>query len=309
MLVLLALGACDMGDLTEPEGGPPRVAPTQIAEARSWVRTVVTDGSSLYWANYDVSTGRSARAVVDRTGAAGGERQELVVEPHPPEQLDVDGGFLYWSYELGPLKRVALAGGEPEVLLEHTGAKCFDADGPDVFLMRDGDVVHVDPATRENRVIARKALGDCVVALGDALFWTERKQIATVPRVGGEPTPLVELNKPDGLVVFDGALYTCVDDVLTRVDPSTGETKPIRSYCHSDGLAVSENGHWFRREYFEGWPPQEHQRIAEVTSEGVSWLFDGLGVSSVAIADGHVIWFGRAEGSGGDWKGYRAPLP
>lgn len=309
MLALLALSACELAGVGEPEPVPRRVEPERFTAARSWVRAITADGDAVVWASYDVSTGRSARAVIDRVGPTGGSANELFEEPHPPQHVAVWDGHLYWAFESGPLRRAPLGGGEPALLVDRTKAACFDVDASGLYLIVDADVVHVDPSSGARRVVAQRSLGECPVALGDRVYWTERKGVYSAPKSGGPPERLAELSVPAGLLAWDGALYACVSEVLTRIDPATGEVRPVRDVCRADGLVVRDGAHWFRAPGFSGWPPTERARIAEVSARGVSWLFDGMGASPPVVAGDHLVWFGRPDGGGVDWQGYRVPLP
>lgn len=306
-MFVFALFACQ--EVGTPEGAPPRVDAKPVVQARSWVRDVATDGRVVVWANYDVSTGKSARATIDRVALAGGERVELAEEHHPPADLQVAAGYAWWHYRDGALKRVPLGGGEVERVHERIPAACFGVDERGVYWFDDGTLVHLDPQSRVTRVLGEHLLGDCPIPLGDRIYWEERKGIHAMARGGGEDVEFVKVTKPTGLQVFDGALYACLDDILTRVDPATGATTKVRSYCRGEGLAIGPNGHWFPVPHFEGWPPVEKVKLAEVTSEGVSWLFDGEGVSPVVATGGRVFWFGRPRGGPSDWAGYSVAQP
>lgn len=294
----------------EPDPLPARVAPEPYTSARSWVRTLVADDDRIFWANYDVSTGRSARAVVDSFGGSGsGERVEVAVEPHPPQGLSVHGGYLYFSFDSGPLKRAPVDGGDAELLVPYVGRACVAVDDSGLYFVRNADVIHLDLTSREERVLARHVLGECLVIVGDELFWAERKGLFSIPKAGATPVRRVDVSNPKQLIARDGALFACVDDVLRRLEPETGDTKPIRGFCQGDGLAITNNAHWVRTPYFKGWPPEERARIVELTSKGMSVLYDGRGASPPVVAGDHLVWFGRDDEGSGDWQGYRVPLP
>lgn len=303
-MIALALLACDVG---EPEALPQRVAPTPFASARSWVQDITTDGQQVFWGSYDVSTGRSARAVIDRAQLEGDGSVELAERRHPPKHLEVADGWVYWSYEIGPLQRAPVAGGPTETVLLGANTTCFAADATGVYLFDTVDLIHVTPDGTQ-RVVAEKGYGECPVLFGDRVYWNERKGVFSVPQTGGTPEKLADVSKPEGLVVHDDALYACVEDTLTRIDPKSGAHQLVRSFCKGDGLAVSDGGHWFRYHHFAGWPAEKQWRVAEVTKHGVSWLFDGKDVSHVEVIGEEVVFFGREHGSP-DWKGYRAPVP
>lgn len=303
----LALLGC--GDVGTPEGGPPRLEVQPVTRARSWVRNVVTDGEQVVWANYDVSTGKSARATIDRVALAGGERVELAEEHHPPADLQLAGGYAWWHYRDGALKRVPLTGGTVERVFEKVPAACFGVDDSGAYWFEDGTLVHLDVGTGQTRVVGEHLLGDCPLPWKDQIYWMERKGIHAIPKAGGEEREVLKVTKPTGLQVYDDALYACLDDILTRVDPLTGETTKVRSYCRGEGLAIGPNAHWFPVPHFEGWPPVEKVKLAEVTSSGVSWLYDGEGVSPVVAAEGRVFWFARPRGGSSDWAGYSVVQP
>lgn len=308
MLAVLALVGCGL-ETGAPEGAPPRTAPQDLTRARSWVRVVAADDTHVYWSNYDTSSGKSTRATIDRVPIEGGEREEVTEERHPPVFLTVHGDHVYWVYEDGPLKRVAKSGGEEQVLLPRSRARCFQVDDDGLFVIEDADVLRIDPSTGEQTVLAKRSLGGCAVPVGDHVFWTERKGLYRVSKAGGDAEKLIALDKPDGLLAHDGALFTCLDDVLTRIEPTTGKTTPVRGYCKAQGLAVGERAHWFWVPYFKGWPPMEHARLVEVTSDGISWLYDGEGVSPPAVVGDQLVWFGRPDGGPVDWQGYSVPVP
>jgi hypothetical protein len=307
MLALAILAGC--GELGEPEANPARVVPVEATRARSWVRTVVSDGQHLFWMNYDVSTGRSARTTLDRAPIAGGEPVELAEERHPPDHLAVGGGHVYWLYDGGALKRVPVDGGPVEVVQPRVEAACFAVDASGLYTIEGAKVLRRTAPDWAPVELASNALGDCPVVLDGHVFWNERKGLHRVPVDGGERVKLAELRVPKGLRAFDGELYTCIGDLLTAIDPASGATRPVRSYCKADGLTIGENGHWFRAPHFVGWPPAKQYRIAEVTRDGVSYLFDGEGASTVVVTEGRLAFFGRPVGGTSDWVGYTAPLP
>lgn len=303
----LVLTGC--GEMGEPDALPARVEPVVATRARSWVRTVESDGQYLFWMNYDVSSGRSARTVLDRAPISGGDAVELAVERHPPDHLGVGGSHVYWLYQDGPLKRVPVEGGPVEVVVPKVEAACFSVDATGLYTIEGAKVLRRSAPDWNPVVLATNALGDCPVVLGDHVYWNERKGMHGVPIAGGERRKVADVKIPKGLIALDGELYTCIGDLLTAVDPQSGKKRPIREYCKADGLTVGPNGHWFRAPYFEGWPPTKRFRVAEVTSKGVSYLFDGEGVSSVVVAGDRLAFFGRASGGSSDWVGYTAPLP
>lgn len=301
--MILWLLACAPG---EPEPAPARVEPTSIATAKSWVRTIDADATHVYWTSYDPTSGRSARAVLERAPLAGGPAEVVAIEAHPPQHLAVHGGFLYWSYEHGSLKRVPVTGGTPQ-LITRDSAPCFNVDDSGVYLIRGVEVLHVDPETGEERQVAKKALAECPVPFGDYVFWPERTGLFRVPKSGGEPAMFAKLKKAEPLIPFEDALYTCYDDILTRVDPETGEHAPIRGLCKGPSLQVSANAHWITADHFEGWPPQKGTRLIEVTKDGPSYLFAGQGASPPKVIGDDVVWFGQP--SEGPWTGFKAALP
>ncbi|MCA9567304.1 MAG: hypothetical protein KC656_05655 [Myxococcales bacterium] len=305
----LALAVGCIEGVGAPEGGPPRVEARPATQALGWVRQIATDGSTVAWSSYDFTKGTSDRATIDVMTLPSGARRELAEERHPPAQIAVHGGYVWWHYRDGGLKRVPVGGGEVERLVERLPAACFGIDDGGVYWFADADLFRFDPSTGTTTTLVRRVLGDCPVPLGDRVYWNERRGTYAVPRAGGEATLVADLKRPQGLVVHDGGLYACVDDVLTHIDPTSGEPRKVRSYCRPDGLAVTDAGHWFRVAYYEGWPAEEKWRVAEVTSSGVSWLYDGLGVSPVVVADGKVVWFGRPHDGPIEWSGYAVPLP
>ncbi len=308
MLLLGMLVGC-METVGSPEGRPPRIEPRVFARADGWVRHLATDGRTVVWASYDLVDGRSDRAVIHAAPLAGGPRRVLAEERHPPTALRLWGGYVWWHYKHGGLKRVALDGGRVERVLERVDAACFDVDDTGIYWFAEGKLLHQRKGDAGPQILATRVMGDCPVVLGDTVFWNERKGIYAVPRAGGEARQLVDLARPQGLTVHEGALYACVDDVLTRIDSVSGAARPVRSYCRPDGLAVGPRGHWFRAPTYRGWPAQKWERLAEVTADGVSWLFEGEGLSPVVLGGGQVIWFGRPEGGSIAWEGYRAPQP
>ena len=291
---------------TEPEAAPARVEPAVITQAKSWVRDVDADATHVYWTSYDPSSGRTARAVIERAPLTGGPAEIVAVEAHPPQDLAVHGGFLYWSYEHGSLERLPVTGGTPEVIATDS-ATCFSVDDSGEYFIRGVELIHVDPATGEARQVAKKALALCPLAFGDHLYWPERTGMFRVPKAGGEPELFAKLKKCESLVAFEGALYTCHDDVLTRVDPESGESTPVRGLCKGPDLQVAADAHWITADHYDGWPPEKATRLVEVTRDGPSYLFDGQGASPPVAIGEDLVWFGQP--AGGSWTGFRVPRP
>lgn len=300
ILWLLACGPA------EPPIQPTQVERRPVAPARSWVRDVAADASHVYWTSYDPTSGRSERAVLERAPIQGGDAEIVAVERHPPQHLQVQDGYLYWSYHEGSLKRVPVTGGEPQKLVERS-ARCFDLDATHAYYIHGIDLFRVPLTGGEPEQLAHKVLAECPLVHDGQVYWLERMALFAVSTTGQDHREVMPLKKAEGLQVVDGRLHACWDDKIVGIDLATLQAEPVRDYCKGEGLLIEPGGHWFLEPYYTGWPPQKHARLVQVTSSGPTYLFDGEGSSPAVRSGDRLLWFGSEPGDG--WQGRSAPLP
>jgi hypothetical protein len=170
-----ALTGFEPVDIMTAEVTAPEVH-TALLEGRPQLRDFVVDDEASYWWEYDTRT-------IYRLSHAGGEAQALLADVIPNGLLS-HGGFLY--YIDSSLFRIAVSGGEPEMLLYDGGFEAkFTADGADVYWADDNfNLINAyTPGAQRKRALASvySTPGQPRVHAGQVYFtnWSDCSRLLT----------------------------------------------------------------------------------------------------------------------------------
>lgn len=232
-------------------------AVTILASSLGGVNAIATDGTDLYWTEFDIGSGAGSVKKVPKGGGAvtvlasgfpeaegGGTSAYDVLFP---KGIALDASYVYWGEQVAgsAIRRVLKTGGP---VLDLGRGQSF---GPNSIVMDASFIYGVDDSTGE---ASRLPIADGTVEVlasglanpfsavldADSLYWVEftslSGKVAKIPKAGGSVTTLVgSLDNPKNVVLDDTfAYFTTAPDGLQKVLKSGG-TPTNGGNCSPDG--------------------------------------------------------------------------
>jgi hypothetical protein len=230
-------------------------AVTILASSLGGVNAIATDGTDLYWTEFDIGSGDGSVNKVPKGGGAvtilasgfplaeGGGTS--LFDVYFPKGIALDASYVYWGEQvgLGAIRRVPKMGGP---VLDLGRGQGF---GPNSIVMDAGFIYGVDGSKASRLPIAggtvqvlASGLVNPFSAVLDAgsLYWVELTspsgKVAKIPKAGGTVTTLVSnLDNPKNVALDDTfAYFTTSPDGLQKVLKSGG-TPANGGNCSPDG--------------------------------------------------------------------------
>lgn len=201
-------------------------AVTTLASGLGGVNDLVSDGTTVYWTEFDIGSGAGSIKSVAKTGGAvqvlaSGFPPTPSGPPSPydvffPGSIAVDTNFVYWGEASGggAVREVGKAGGAVTDIGRGLGFASALNDGAFFYEVTSTQVRRMPFSGSSVDLLANYATSNPLFALLDAttLYWTDLTapdgKINSIPKAGGAVTTLVSnLTDPHSVAVDDGFVY------------------------------------------------------------------------------------------------------